>query len=175
MTMFSFKCYEPHASFGDRFRVGGEADTFEWRQHDYHDLNVPNLKGLNISWVVESDARIFRRYEECQLNTGKAISSRVPNFREYWQDAKGYMQRYSSDAVQIAFAAPPMPGFEAFVMSIVAAGMGVEVLTPSITFAEKESAPSPSCRAFLEDYEPAFFGNYENASDNYPIFRPYRS
>jgi hypothetical protein len=168
LTKFSFKSDEPFVSFCDRFHVSGKADVFGWRQHE-HRRRVPDLSAFDVSWSVESGKAAFARYEDSLLDMGGAVSPRLSGFREYWQDAKGFMWRYDSDAIAIVFMAPPAPGFETFFMGIVAAEMGVEVSTPNISFAEREDAPSPSCRAFLDDGEPAFFGH---SSDDYPIFRP---
>lgn len=173
MPMFDFECFEPYISFGSHLNIGGKVDQFEWDGIDIFE-HPPDLSGFEITWHLVSGRSVFEYYANCQADLGKKISDRIPNFAEYWKNATGSIHRFSERSIEITICHPPSSSFDCFISTVVASGQGLRVHGPRVSFADTESAPAPTVRAFMEDYEPAFFGNSEMGEWWGATFVPFR-
>jgi len=169
MIGFDFTCYEPRMGFDEHFRLSGAADEHEWRDNgNWPGHDVPNIRGREITWHVETERSVFEYYAECMANMGSPLPNRIPDFAGFWRDkVRGMLWQSHPDFLAITLAAPPGEGFVAFMSSVVGSRMSLKVSLPMSTFATREDAPAPTVDAFMTRNEPLFFT--EQAS-----FWPYR-
>ncbi len=159
MIGFDFTCYAPRMSFGEDFTAWGDADEFAWRDNgNWPGHDVPNLRGRELTWHLETGQSVFDYYDECMQNARRPMTDRIPDFVEFWRDkAKAMLWLSHNDILSLTLFAPGDAAFVSFMSNVVSSKMSLKVRLPLTTFATHEQAPAPTVDAFMNRYEPVFF------------------
>jgi len=164
---FEFTSYQPRISFREQFHMGGQADIYGWEHTGgIPSFGLPDISGLEVNWHLETERTVFDYYAEMMGNMGREITTRTPDFADYWRPKAQAMLWLSDGSLSVTLASPANDTFVAFASSVVAAGLGLTVWLPTAVIAEVETAPAPSVDAFMNREEPLFFGQ--------AFFSPYR-